>query len=56
MKVELKRPWFGPDGSRRQPGIHDDIPQVWEKLLPSTAKVLSEAVVEKPAAEPKSAK
>lgn len=44
LSVNLKRPWFGPDGAQRFPtGNPHSVSADWEKLLPSTAEVLATA-------------
>ena len=53
MRVELKKLFFGPDGYRYKPGIHENMPDEWGKKvkgkipgLPSSAKILPDLPVE----------
>ena len=44
MKVKLAKGWFAPDANLYSAGVHDDIPDEWDRddILPSTALVVEE--------------
>jgi len=54
MKVELGSPWLAPDGRRYLAGEYD-FPANFAEHLPSSGRVIAEAVVVKPAPKSKPA-
>ncbi len=52
MKVQFRRTYFGPDGNRYRPGIEHEVPDSWEKQLPSSATVIEPEPKKKKASDP----